>query len=216
MKGLLIFVKKIFRFRLVGNLTHTSQAALFSAILTAFIIESYKSLNPDSGDVTIQLLAQISQQLAASANGSIYHAPPPSLFKPSAPSLICNALWFISLGLSLACALIATFVQQWARDFLHKADMHSAPIIRARIFSYLYYGIKRFQMHTMVEIIPLLLHGSLVLFFCGLVAFLVPVNITMTIIAATVLAIVAGVYCTLTLLPLRYLDCPYRTPLSGA
>ncbi|KAJ7249082.1 hypothetical protein B0H12DRAFT_1301064, partial [Mycena haematopus] len=36
-------------------------AALFSAALTAFIIESYLSLNPDSGDLTVQLLEQISQ-----------------------------------------------------------------------------------------------------------------------------------------------------------
>ncbi|KAJ7926920.1 hypothetical protein B0H13DRAFT_1571834, partial [Mycena leptocephala] len=188
-------------------------AALFSSILTAFLIESYKSLNPDSGDVTVQLLSQISQQLVASANSSAYIVPPPTLFKPSASSLICNALWFISLGFSLACALIATFVQQWARDFLHKADMCSAPLIRASIFSYLYYGLKRFQMHTVVEIIPLLLHGSLLLFFCGLIAFLIPVNIAMTAIAATVLGIVAVVYSTVTLLPVRYLDCPYRTPL---
>ncbi|KAJ7118239.1 hypothetical protein C8R44DRAFT_565153, partial [Mycena epipterygia] len=35
-------------------------AALFSAIVTAFIIESYKTLNSDSGDLTVRLLSQIS------------------------------------------------------------------------------------------------------------------------------------------------------------
>ncbi|KAJ7080257.1 hypothetical protein C8R44DRAFT_895470 [Mycena epipterygia] len=69
-------------------------------------------------------------------------------------------------------------------------------------------------MHTVVEIIPLLLHASLLFFFGGLVAFLIPVNLTMTWIAAALLSIVAAVYVVLTLLPLRYLDCPYRTPLS--
>ncbi|KAJ7912047.1 hypothetical protein B0H13DRAFT_1527830, partial [Mycena leptocephala] len=91
-------------------------AALFSSILTAFLIESYKSLNPDSGDVTVQLLSQISHA---------YDIPRPTPLKPSTPSLICNALWFISLGFSLTCALIATFVQQWAHDFLHKTDIRS-------------------------------------------------------------------------------------------
>ncbi|KAJ6471098.1 hypothetical protein C8R47DRAFT_748833 [Mycena vitilis] len=191
-------------------------AALFSSILTAFIIESYKSLNADSGDLTVQLLAQISHQLAVSANGSALDLPSPTPFSPTTSSIICNVLWFISLGFSLACALIATFVQQWSRDFLHKTDMRSAPALRARIFSYLYFGLKRFQMHSVVEIIPLLLHGSLILFFCGLVAFLVPVNLAMTVVAAAVLAIVAAVYSALTFLPLWYLDCPYRTPLSGA
>ncbi|KAF7341248.1 hypothetical protein MVEN_01860400 [Mycena venus] len=192
-------------------------AGLFSASLTAFLIESYKTLNVDSGDATVQLLARISRQLEASANGSTLPAPPspPISFTPTTSSLICNALWFTSLGLSLACALIATLLDQWARDFLHRSEIRSAPLIRARIFSYLYYGLKRFNMHTVVEIIPLLLHASLFLFFSGLVAFLISVNIIMTIIAASILLAVAVTYSVLTLLPLRYFDCPYRTPLSG-
>ncbi|KAJ7657678.1 hypothetical protein DFH06DRAFT_990839, partial [Mycena polygramma] len=197
---------------------YLAQAALFSAILAAFLIESYKTLNSDSGDLTVQLLAQILERLEASANGSSTRPLPPSAssasFTPSTTSLACNALWFISLGLSLACALIATLVQQWAREFLHKADMRSAPLIRARVFSYLYYGMKRFNMHTVVEIIPLLLHASLLLFFCGLVAFLIPVHIVLAAIASAMFFAVAVVYSTLTFLPLRYLDCPYRTPLS--
>ncbi|KAJ7930606.1 hypothetical protein B0H13DRAFT_2532944, partial [Mycena leptocephala] len=195
MEGLLIFVRNVFI-----AISRNSQAALFSAILTAFLIESYRSLNPDSGDLTVKLLAQISQQIAASASGSTFNVTQSIPFTPAPASLVCNGLWFISLGFSLACALIATLVQQWSRDFLHRADMRSAPIIRARIFSYLYYGLKRFQMHTVVEIIPLLLHASLFLFFCGLTVFLIPVNRIMMIIAAVVLFIVASVYSVFTLL----------------
>ncbi|KAJ6527181.1 hypothetical protein B0H19DRAFT_543751 [Mycena capillaripes] len=191
-------------------------AGLFSASLTAFIIESYKTLVPDSGASSVILLSQISKQLAATGNGSTFEVPAPVHFTPSASSLFCNALWFISLGLSLTCALIATLLEQWARDFLHKADMRSAPVIRARIFSYLYYGMKRFNMHTVVDIIPLLLHASLVFFFAGLVAFLLPINFLMTAVAAAILAAVVAVYFMLTLFPLWYLDCPYRTPLSTA
>ncbi|KAJ7713011.1 hypothetical protein B0H16DRAFT_1341822, partial [Mycena metata] len=189
------------------------QAGLFSASLTAFIIESYKTLTPDSGDSTVQLLAQISLQLSAAANGSVFHVPPPTQFSPRTSSLVCNALWFISLGLSLACALIATLLEQWARDFLHKADMRSAPVIRAHVFSFLYYGLKRFNMHTVVDIIPLLLHTSLLFFFAGLVAFLLPINPVITYIAVGLLVVVVAAYALLTVLPIWYLDCPYRTPL---
>jgi hypothetical protein len=94
--------------------------------------------------------------------------------------------------------------------------MRSAPVIRARILSYLYYGLKRFGMHTVVDIIPLLLHSSLFLFFAGLVAFLLPINLPIAALAATILVAVVVVYVLLTLLPLIYLDCPYRTPLSAA
>ncbi|KAF8174826.1 hypothetical protein K438DRAFT_1527546, partial [Mycena galopus ATCC 62051] len=67
-------------------------AGLFSACLTASIIESYKTLRPDSGDSTVQLLTQISLQLAAAANGSTFHAPTPTHFGPPTTSLVCNAL----------------------------------------------------------------------------------------------------------------------------
>ncbi|KAF8177501.1 hypothetical protein K438DRAFT_1769964 [Mycena galopus ATCC 62051] len=190
-------------------------AGLFSAILTAFIIESYQLLSPDSGEQTVQLLAHISQQLAAGSNGTISPVVSPPSFTPSTTSLVCNTLWFISLGLSLTCALIATLLEQWARDFIHKANMRSAPLIRARIYSYLYYGMKRFNMHMVADIIPLLLHASLLFFFAGLVTFLLPISIPMAAITAILLALVASAYVMLTLLPLRYLDCPYRTPLSG-
>ncbi|KAJ7912298.1 hypothetical protein B0H13DRAFT_1713229, partial [Mycena leptocephala] len=191
-------------------------AGLFSASLTAFLIESYKTLIPDSGNTSAFLLAQISQQLAASANGTIFPITSPAPFTPLTSSLICNVLWFISLGLSLTCALIATLLEQWARDFLHRADMRSSPVLRARVFSFLYYGLKRFEMHTVVDIIPLLLHASLLFFFTGLIAFLIPVNTIITALAGAMLAFVTIIYSVLTLLPLIYLDCPYRTPLSGA
>jgi uncharacterized protein YaaW (UPF0174 family) len=87
------------------------QAGLFSAILTAFLIKSYKMLNSDSGDLTVQLLVQISQQLAVSTNGTPLQRPAGTVFTPSVSSIVCNALWFINLGFSLACALTATLVQ---------------------------------------------------------------------------------------------------------
>ncbi|KAJ7162812.1 hypothetical protein C8R46DRAFT_329714, partial [Mycena filopes] len=190
-------------------------AGLFSASLTAFLIESYKTLVPDSGDTTVLLLAQISQQLAASSNGTAFDFVPPAPFTPLVSSLVCNVLWFISLGLSLTCALVATLLEQWARDFLHKTEIRSAPVIRARVFSYLYYGLKRFGMHRVVETIPLLLHTSLFFFFAGLVAFLIPIHILVMAVAAVILGMVTLVYTILTLLPLSYWDCPYRTSLSG-
>ncbi|KAK7019141.1 hypothetical protein R3P38DRAFT_3200448 [Favolaschia claudopus] len=190
-------------------------AGLFSASLTAFLVESYKSLNSDSSDDTVRLLNQISQQLAASAKGTTFDIPPTPSFAPPASALACNMFWFISLSLSLSCALIATLVEQWARDFIHRTEIHSAPVLRARIFSFLYYGLKGFNMHVVVELLPLLLHTSLMLFFAGLVAFLVPVSIPLAAATTTMLVIIIALYIFLTVLPLQYLNSPYRTPLSG-
>ncbi|KAJ7917642.1 hypothetical protein B0H13DRAFT_1710187, partial [Mycena leptocephala] len=176
------------------------QAGLFSASLTAFLIESYKMLTPDQGELTISILMQISYQLSVSKNASSIGPQMQSSFTPSTASLACNTLWFLSLGLSLSCALIATLVEQWARDFIQKTDMRPSPVIRARIFSYLYYGLRRFNMHAVVELIPLLLHISLILFFAGLVAFLHPVNPAITAVAAALLFVIFAVYSYLTVL----------------
>ncbi|KAJ7133165.1 hypothetical protein C8R44DRAFT_527110, partial [Mycena epipterygia] len=127
-------------------------------------------------------------------------------------SVVCNALWFIGLGLSLSCALIATLLEQWSREFLHRASMHSSPVHRARVFSYLYHGLRRFNMHVVVGGIPLLLHASLLFFFAGLVVFLVPINGTIMALSAAMLAVVTAVYSAFTILPLIFWDCPYHTP----
>jgi hypothetical protein len=157
---------------------------------------------------------------------------------PSAASLICNILWFISLGLSLASALTATLVEQWAREFLARTDLlpvsiystshcylllscavflvvSQSPVKRARIFAYLYYGLQRFRMHAVVGVIPLLLHMSLLFFFGGLVAFLFPVDKPVAYVAAALLVIIFLLYACMTVLPLVQYDCPYKTPLSN-
>ncbi|KAF7332632.1 hypothetical protein MKEN_00146000 [Mycena kentingensis (nom. inval.)] len=191
-------------------------AALFSAILTAFIIESASNLSVSTGDRTVQLLARISAQLEASARGTVFQMQQDPPFVAPTTAIICNSLWFISLGLSLSAALLAILVQQWVRDFLHKTDIYSAPLIRARIFSFLYYGLKDFRMHDVVEILPLLLHLSLLLFFAGLVAFFVPVNGVITGISIAFLLLLGGTYTAVTMLPLVRLNSPYRTPLSNS
>ncbi|KAJ7461120.1 hypothetical protein FB451DRAFT_1269013 [Mycena latifolia] len=189
-------------------------SGLFSASLTAFVIESYKNLRPQSGDLTVAALSQVSKQLAAMASGRDLVAEAAQSFRPTTESLICNALWFISLSLSLMCALLATLVEQWAREFLHKTERRPSPVRRARVFSFLYFGLKRFRMHAVVDAIPFLLHASLLLFFAGLLTFLIPVNALIMRIVAVVLLVFLALYSALTILPIVSLDCPYRTPLS--
>ncbi|CAK5266884.1 unnamed protein product [Mycena citricolor] len=191
-------------------------AGLFSSVLTAFIIESYQKLSPDPAQATLQALALISAQLSAIANGTqlAVDVPGTDPFTPSAASVACNIFLFISLGLSLACALLATLVEQWARHFLQKVDARSSPLVRARVLSYLYFGAKRFKMHDIVEIVPMLLHLSLTFFLAGLIALLRPINSTVMIVSVLMFVFVLVIYCGATVLPLKFSDCPYRTPLT--
>lgn len=170
--------------------------------------------------MTVLLLAQISQQLTSISlsNGSL--PDPASLiqqdksFSPPTSALVCNALWFLSLGLSLICALSATLVDQWTRQYLQATNSKPAPQDRARLNTYLYQGIKKYRMAALVETIPMLLHASLFLFFAGLVAFLIPVNSTLEYLILTMLIVCCILYFLVTILPIFRLACPFWTPLS--
>ncbi|KAH9053262.1 hypothetical protein EDB87DRAFT_1569460, partial [Lactarius vividus] len=190
---------------------------LFSATVAAFIIESYKQLSPDSGNTANILLTQISQQLVGISNGtpltSITAQDSPS-FKPTASAVRVNILWFLSLVLSLTCALWATLMQQWARRYQELAQRRGAPHKRARLRAYIFDGITRFNMTRAILAMPTLLHLSVFLFFAGLIDFLFPINTTVAYFVLASVALFAIVYAILTVLPNLYLNCPYRTPLS--
>ncbi|KAG6854221.1 hypothetical protein C0991_009239 [Blastosporella zonata] len=188
-------------------------AGLFSASITAFLIESYKTLTPDP---TVVLLNQISLQLTAIANGTqptLLANPVPS--HPSYASLLCNAFWFLSLAFSITSALAATLVDQWARNYLTTSQKHPAPQTRARIRAYLYQGLQRFGMSTVVETIPTLLHISLFLFFAGLIEFLSPINPTICNLSVGILVICTALYAIVTILPILHHHCPYQTPFTS-
>ncbi|KAG6911582.1 hypothetical protein DXG01_011885 [Tephrocybe rancida] len=189
-------------------------AGLFSASITAFLIESYKTLTPDP---TVVLLGQISLHLAAIANGTQPTMTPldPVPSQPTYASLLCNILWFLSLAFSLTSALAATLVDQWARSYLTASQNYPTPQIRARIRTYLYQGLQQFNMSTLVETIPTLLHISLFLFLAGLIEFLFPINSAICNLSVAILVICTTLYAIVTLLPIFYHHCPYQTPFTS-
>ncbi|KAF9011045.1 hypothetical protein BDQ17DRAFT_861489 [Cyathus striatus] len=190
-------------------------AGLFSASVTAFIIESYKTLSPDPTGASLAILTRISQQLEQGTN-AITLQPLPQIgnFSPTKSSLACNILWFLSLSFSLACALSATLVEQWARHYIHATDSKPHPQDRARISAFLFQGLKKHRVFAVVEAIPIFLHLSLFLFFAGLVFFLYPVNVIISFSVLGILVICCILYILVTFSPIIHLDSPYRTPAS--
>src|SRR5258708_36416901 len=164
--GLLVFVSLHVLVSLFISVT-SKKTGLFSATVGAFIIEFYKQLSPDNGAQTVALLTQISQQFSNFPNGnysSVAIQPSP----PSASIIWVNAMWLISLVLSLTSALIATLLQQWARRYVETPNVPSEPKHRARARWSLFLGTKVYKMRLDVEIPPTLLHLSVCMFFAGL------------------------------------------------
>jgi hypothetical protein len=117
---------------------------------------------------------------------------PPS-FSPPNYAVWVNALWFLSLAISLTCALFATFLQQWARRYLKVTQLRYSLHKRARIRAFFAEGVEKYHLPWVVGTLPILLHISLSLFFAGLVAFLSNVNLTMFGVVLSWVAICAAV-----------------------
>ncbi|KAI0260414.1 hypothetical protein BC834DRAFT_1012336 [Gloeopeniophorella convolvens] len=190
---------------------------LFSATVAAFIVESYQQLQPSSSDATVILLAQISQQLVAISHGIPTTAPsilPSQSFRPSASSVRVNTLWFLSLALSLTCALLATLMQQWVRRYLQVSQRRYTPYKRARIRTFFAEGVDHFGLPRAVEALPALLHISVFLFFAGLVDFLLNINHTVAYFLLSAVVAGASAYFLCTAMPLVHPSSPYQTPLT--
>ncbi|KAI0266157.1 hypothetical protein BC834DRAFT_969662 [Gloeopeniophorella convolvens] len=188
---------------------------LFSTVVASFIIEGYKYLSPSTSDETVSLLRQISSQLAALSNHTGVGAiPAPSTqFSPRVPMVCANMLWAASFLLSTACALCATLVHQWARQYFQPSQLAMAPRDRARVRSFIFLGAEKYGISTVVRIIPLLLHISVLLFFIGLVIFFFMISIPVATITTVILVSSVVWYLMLTILPVLDFSCPYRTPL---
>ncbi|KAI0258398.1 hypothetical protein BC834DRAFT_835695, partial [Gloeopeniophorella convolvens] len=186
---------------------------LFSASVATFLGNTYQGLQLNSQDASAFYLSRIYQQ-SASDNGSQVSIPStisdPATFSPSTTTVWVNALWFLSLVISLTCALLATMSQQWARHYLHALPA----VQRARIRSFYAEGVKKFRVSWAIDTLPALLHLSVFLFYAGLSVLLFAINLTIFKIVVSWVGLCLSLYVVITILPAVFPNSPYRTPLS--
>lgn len=193
----------------------SSQAGLFSAAVTAFIIESYKLLQPDN---TQQYVAAAMYALLVASNDAAALAlvPPPPSPSPAA-SLVprwINGLWFTSLFLSLATALLCILVKQWLDGYTARTRASSMnPRHWARRHVFYVQGIDAWSVPAIISILPVFLHAALFLFLAGVGVLLWTLDrvIAGWIVGLTGLLLVVYVVCTV--LPFWDPACPFSTPL---
>lgn len=197
-------------------LTRDYKAGLFSAILTAFIIEAYRLLQQDPAELSVQILLQISMQLSSlSVNpdfiNSTFVPSPPVSFSPEISSTWINALWFSSLVLSLITASLGILVKQWLREYLANKFVSPKQYCAVRLFRIR--GLRFYKVSEIASLLPVLLQLALVLFLIGLVVFIRSIHPS---IASCVIALVTA-WISFVLgtsaIPLFSPSCPYKTPL---
>ncbi|KAK0463650.1 uncharacterized protein EV420DRAFT_1100725 [Desarmillaria tabescens] len=192
-------------------------AGLFSAVVTTFVVQTSQSLQADYAQASASILFELLLVQRAIANGSSVDAIPVSslspqtAFVPSATDVWVNGLWFTSLFLSLTTALVAVLVKQWLHHYIILPS--GTPRDRCFVRQYRYMGFQKWHVEVIVGLLPVLMHLALALFFVGLSLFLHPLRAALSrvICTGTVLLIVA--YTVMTILPMCFPQCPYRTPL---
>ncbi|KAH9071446.1 hypothetical protein EDB83DRAFT_249418 [Lactarius deliciosus] len=182
-------------------------AGLFTAVITVSIVESYNGIPLE--------------------NNSAGNGQP---FKPTISAIMVNVTWFCSVVLCLGCAVFATVIQQQTRQYLVLTQRPGAPYERARLRMFLFNGLGKFYVNTVLQLLSMSLHTSILLYCVGLVIYIFTIGegigfltlgpVTLGPLALGYLAIVYlsafyFIYGIATYLPFFYFDCPYGTPFTA-
>ncbi|KAF5327038.1 hypothetical protein D9619_004871 [Psilocybe cf. subviscida] len=206
------------------------KSGLFSAVVTAFLIESYKLLQgPSPTDPTVSALTlALRMQLEMLPGSKIPAVEVPLPFSPSSQDVRINTLWFCSLVISLSTVMMGLIALQWLRrdqryQGLSSRDALAVYDVRAK-------AQKSWGIPILFICLPILILVALILFFIGLVNFVSALNAH---VATAVSAVVYVAYAFLgitTALPTFYplylsvagpvshrdlpTPCPYKSPQS--
>ncbi|TCD63404.1 hypothetical protein EIP91_005586 [Steccherinum ochraceum] len=152
-------------------------AGLFSAVVSAFIIESYQLLKPDPNNLNALYLAQLTREIVLLSGRESLPSPPQVLASSANENAVAvNILWVLSLITSLTCALGATLVQSWMTRYQEFISEPPDDVTRGRCRARYFDGFTQYHMEGFSTSLPAILHVSLFLFLAGLVVFLFPIN----------------------------------------
>lgn len=191
-----------------------SQAGLFSAVSSAFVIDVHSKLQPDPNEQSAALLRAILLTLNQSAIPNETPAVPPVQKNTPSDIVIVTGLLYASLIISLLAAFIAMLGKQWLNRYLRKVG--GSMIERCGDRQRKCDGFQKWSLHYFVESLPVMLQIALLLLACGLCRYMVPIN---TAVASVLIALVLlGVlfYVGIVIAGTSSYDCPFQTPASDA
>lgn len=195
-------------------------AGLFSAVVASLLTVTIQDLkpNPQPEGNSEFYLKNICQSLSHQNDSCQppFPAASDSTFSPPSSAIWVNSLWFLSVLISLTCAMLATFIQKWARRYIRITQpSRYGPHKRARLRAFFSDGVDKWHVSWAIEALPTLLHVSLFLFFIGTLIYLFTTNHVVfgNVVWWVVLSMVA--YLTITFLPIFRPNSPYYAPLSS-
>ncbi|KAF5353787.1 hypothetical protein D9758_010629 [Tetrapyrgos nigripes] len=195
-------------------------AALFSAVVTSFVISTVVNLQPDYAKITASLMLEQNQLLRAAGNTTTLQSVPQASVNldntdVSTKDLWINGLFFASLSLSLATALLSVLVKQWLQAYNFSLPTGNAQE-RAKIRQFRYLGFEKWRVPEIIGLLPIILHASLGLFMVGLSVYVSELHQSLCWIVVSVTGISFLMYFGSIIIPVIHIQCPYRVPILFA
>ena len=186
------------------------QDGLFAAFLSAFLVFLIPQLQPNSTDVTMDVLIHISQQLSNSTTPAFV----PAAFQVSPTAAAVNTLFFLSLALVLIDAFLAMLVKGWLQGFDRGWRKYTVAHLRAQERDRRLQELERWKLHELVALLPILIQVSLLLFCIGLIVLIFPLHMPSAILSILAFAAVVGFYGFTTYVSIVNNYAPFSSPVS--
>ncbi|KAG6819814.1 hypothetical protein H0H93_008281 [Arthromyces matolae] len=194
-------------------------ASLFSAVVTTFVAQTSQVLQPNDAQTTVSLLIEIKQLLRAAGNTTTIDSVRTSILgldstTYTSKDLWVNGLFFTSLTLSVTTALLTVLAKQWIQAYIEvvSGDARTQTILRQFRFQ----GLARWKLGSIIEGLPLILHGSVAMFLVGLSLYVSQISTPICAMISLITALTFVSYLASSAIPVFSIDCPFRRLLQKA
>ena len=196
------------------SLLTRSQAGLFSAVTSAFIIEVHSHLQQDPNDETAALLRVLIHKIDNTTFGN--DTPTlPQWTGPPRTIVQVQAILLASLSVSLLSAFLAMLGKQWLNRFV-STDVRGTAVERNQNRQRKLDGIANWYFDHVMEALPLMLQVALLLLGCALSRYLWEIDTTVAGVVIGVTSFGMAFYILIVLAGTASESCPYQTPGARA
>ena len=179
-----------------------------------FIIDIHSKLQPDPNKESAVLLRAILITLNQSAIPSETPAVPPVQGNPSSEIVTVTGFVYASFLISLLVAFIAMLGKRWVNRYLRNSG--GSMIDRCRDRQRKCDGLEKWQLHIVIDSLPVMLQVSLLLFACGLCRHMWSINTSVAYILTSLTSLGVLFYIAILVAGVSSYACPFQTPASIA
>ena len=158
----------------------------------------------------VEVLIHISKQINNSATPAFVPTP----FEVSSNVAVVNMFFFLSLILVLINAFLILLVRGWLEELDRGWKTHTVAYIRAQERERRLRELERWKVDQIVDLLPTLIQGSLLMFCTGLIVLLFPLHLPSAILCLIAFVSAVVFYVVTLIVPIFNEYSPFTSPMS--